>query len=185
MKRLHRYWGAKSLSDLKTIVLDSLPMTSSMVSQPNSTISGLLGVSSLLFVMILSSTILELLQLVNICRSITTPDRTIVSKMGINITGVKSFQTSSGEVRGHACHAEHDKTFSKITFFQSQKNSFLCENAVSCRPASSEIQLLIEYNPPLVNKVGLMMSPVLLSSAHPMRFNTEKEKNRASVVILA
>ena len=23
----------------------------------------------------------------------------------------------SGEVRGHACHAEHDKTFSKITFF--------------------------------------------------------------------
>ena len=45
VKRLHRYCGAKSLSDMKTIVLDSLSMSSSMVIQPNSTISGLLGVS--------------------------------------------------------------------------------------------------------------------------------------------
>ena len=30
----------------------------------------------------------------------------------------------SGEVRGHACHAEHDKTFSKITFFSITKKWF-------------------------------------------------------------
>ena len=41
MKRLHRYSGAKSFSDLKTIVLDSLLMSSSMVCQPNFAISGL------------------------------------------------------------------------------------------------------------------------------------------------
>ena len=52
VKRLHRYCGAKSLSDLKTIVLDPIPMSSSMVLQSNSTISGLLGASKLLFVMI-------------------------------------------------------------------------------------------------------------------------------------
>ena len=39
VKRLHRYCGAKSLSDLKTIVLDSLLMSSSMVCQPNFAIS--------------------------------------------------------------------------------------------------------------------------------------------------
>ena len=33
VNRLHRYCGARSLSDLKTIVLDSLPMSSSMVFQ--------------------------------------------------------------------------------------------------------------------------------------------------------
>ena len=33
VKRLHRYCGTKSLSHLKTIVLDSLPMSSSMVFQ--------------------------------------------------------------------------------------------------------------------------------------------------------
>ena len=55
VKRLHRYCGAKSLSALKTIVLDSLPMSSSMVCQPNSAMSGLLGVSKLLFVMILAA----------------------------------------------------------------------------------------------------------------------------------
>ena len=43
LKKLHSHCGAKSLSDLKTIVLDSLPMSSSMVCQPNSAISGLLG----------------------------------------------------------------------------------------------------------------------------------------------
>ena len=42
-------------SDLKTIVLVSLSMSSSMVFQPNSVISGLLGVSKLLFVMILAA----------------------------------------------------------------------------------------------------------------------------------
>ena len=52
---LHRYCGAKSLSDLKTIVLDSLPISSSMVCQPNSAIGGLLGESKLLFVMILAA----------------------------------------------------------------------------------------------------------------------------------
>ena len=46
VKRLHRYCGAKSLSDLKTIILDSLSMSSSMVCQPNSAISGMLGVHS-------------------------------------------------------------------------------------------------------------------------------------------
>ena len=38
MKRLHRYCGANSLSDLKAIVLNSLPMSSSMVCPPNSAI---------------------------------------------------------------------------------------------------------------------------------------------------
>ena len=55
VKRLHRYCGAKSLSDLKTIVLDSLLMSSSMVCQPNFAISGLLEASKLLFVMILAA----------------------------------------------------------------------------------------------------------------------------------
>ena len=55
VKRLHRYCGAKSLSDLKTIVLDSLLMSSSTVCQPNFAISGLLEVSKLLFVMILAA----------------------------------------------------------------------------------------------------------------------------------
>ena len=59
VKRLHRYCGAKSLSDLKTIILDSLSMSSSMVCQPNSAISGLLGVSKLLFVMILAARFLS------------------------------------------------------------------------------------------------------------------------------
>ena len=55
VNRLHRYCGARSLSDLKTIVLDSVPMSSSMVFQPNSTISGLLAVSKPLFVMVLAA----------------------------------------------------------------------------------------------------------------------------------
>ena len=55
VKRLHRYCGAKSLSDLKTIILNSLSMSSSMVFQPNSTICGLLWVSELLLVMILAA----------------------------------------------------------------------------------------------------------------------------------
>ena len=33
-------------------------------------------------------------------------------------------KVDSGEVRGHACHAEHDKTFSKITFFSITKKWF-------------------------------------------------------------
>ena len=55
VKRLHRYCGAKSLSDFKNIVLDSLSMSSSMVFHPNSTVSGLLWVSELLLVMILAA----------------------------------------------------------------------------------------------------------------------------------
>ena len=46
VKRLHRYCGAKSLSDLKTIVLDSLSMSSSMAIQLNSTIVVCLGYQS-------------------------------------------------------------------------------------------------------------------------------------------
>ena len=34
--------------------------------------------------------------------------------------------SDSGEVRGHACHAEHDKKFSKITFFSITRNCFFC-----------------------------------------------------------
>ena len=44
MKRSHKYWGASSCRDLKTIVLDSLAMSCSMVLQPSWSISGLLGV---------------------------------------------------------------------------------------------------------------------------------------------
>ena len=40
---------------IETIVLDPLLMSSSTVFQPNSVISGLLGVSKLLFVMILAA----------------------------------------------------------------------------------------------------------------------------------
>ena len=50
VKRPHKYCGASSLSDLNTIVLDSLLICCSMVSKPSSLISGLLGVSKLLFV---------------------------------------------------------------------------------------------------------------------------------------
>ena len=46
VKRLHKYGGTKSLSDLKTIVLASLLMSSSMDFEPNSAISGLLGYQS-------------------------------------------------------------------------------------------------------------------------------------------
>ena len=91
MKRLHRYCGAKSLSDLKIIILDSLSMSSSMVCQPNSAISGLLGGIKAAICDDSSSTILELLQLVGVCRSSTTPDRTTVSKVGLDNTSVKSF----------------------------------------------------------------------------------------------
>ena len=77
------------MSDLKTIVLDSLPMSSSMVLQPNSTISGLLGGIKAAICNDSSSTILELLQLVDFCRTSTAPDRTTVSKVGLNNTCVK------------------------------------------------------------------------------------------------
>ena len=50
MKRSHKYWGASSCRDLKTISLDSLAMSCSMVFQPSWSISGLLGVSKLLLV---------------------------------------------------------------------------------------------------------------------------------------
>ena len=93
VNRLHRYCGARSLSDLKTIVLDLL-MSSSMVFQPNSTISGLLGGVKTAICNDSSSTILELLQLADVCISSTTPDRTTVSKVGLKNTSVKSFQTS-------------------------------------------------------------------------------------------
>ena len=43
LKRLLRYCGANSLSDLKTTVFDSLLMSCSMVLQPNLSMSGLLG----------------------------------------------------------------------------------------------------------------------------------------------
>ena len=52
VKRLHRYCRAKSLSDWKTIVLDSLPISPSMVCQSNSAVSDLLGISKLLFLII-------------------------------------------------------------------------------------------------------------------------------------
>ena len=51
VKRSHKYWGASSCRDLKTIVLDSLATSCSMVSW---SISGLLGVSKLLLVIILA-----------------------------------------------------------------------------------------------------------------------------------
>ena len=38
-----------------------------------------------------SSTILELLQMVGVCRSSTTPDRKTVSKVGLDNSNVKSF----------------------------------------------------------------------------------------------
>ena len=47
---LVKYCGASSLSDWNTIVLDSLLISCSMVFQPSSSISSLLGVSKLLFV---------------------------------------------------------------------------------------------------------------------------------------
>ena len=34
------------------------------------------------------------------------------------------YNVVSGKVRSHACHAEHDKTFSKLTFFSITKKSF-------------------------------------------------------------
>ena len=55
LKRLSRYRGAKSLSDLNTIVLASLSMSCWMVFHPNLSISGLLGASKLLFVRILAA----------------------------------------------------------------------------------------------------------------------------------
>ena len=52
LKRLSMYCGACSLSDLKTIVFDSMSISCAMVFQPSCFMSGLLGVSKLLFVMI-------------------------------------------------------------------------------------------------------------------------------------
>ena len=91
VKRLHRYCGAKSLSDLKTIILDSLSMSSSMVCRPNPGISGQLGGIKAAICDDSSSTVLEHLQLVDVCRSSTTPDRTTVSKVRLDDASVKSF----------------------------------------------------------------------------------------------
>ena len=55
VKGSHKYWGASSCRDLKTIVLDSLATSCSMVFQPSWSISGLLGVSKLLLVIILAA----------------------------------------------------------------------------------------------------------------------------------
>ena len=43
VKRSHKFWEASSCRDLKTIILDSLAMSCSMVFQPSWSISGLLG----------------------------------------------------------------------------------------------------------------------------------------------
>ena len=50
VKRSHRYCGARSFRDLKTIVLDSSVISSSKVFHPSPSIRGLLGASKLLFV---------------------------------------------------------------------------------------------------------------------------------------
>ena len=55
VKRPHKYCGARSLSDLNTIVLDSSLISCSMVFKLGYSISGLLGVSKLLFVVILAA----------------------------------------------------------------------------------------------------------------------------------
>ena len=55
VNRPHKYCGASSLSDLSTIGLDSFLISCSMLFQPSSSISGLLGVSKLLFVTILAA----------------------------------------------------------------------------------------------------------------------------------
>ena len=55
MKRSHRYCGAISFKDLKTIILDSLDTSSSMVFHPRLSIRGLPGASKLLFVIILAA----------------------------------------------------------------------------------------------------------------------------------
>ena len=55
VKMPHKYCRASSLSDLNTIALESLLISCSMVFQPSSSISGLLGVSKLLFVTVLAA----------------------------------------------------------------------------------------------------------------------------------
>ena len=55
VKRSHKCWGASSCRDLKTIVLDSLATSCSMVFQPSLSMSGLLGVSKLLLVITLAA----------------------------------------------------------------------------------------------------------------------------------
>ena len=69
----------------------------SMVFQPSSTISGLLWGIKAAIRNDPSSTILELLQLVYVCKSSTTPGRTIISKVGLNNTGVKSSRFTTFE----------------------------------------------------------------------------------------
>ena len=44
MKRSQRYGGTGSCKDLKTIILDSLPISYSMVFNPNISVNSLLGV---------------------------------------------------------------------------------------------------------------------------------------------
>ena len=68
-------------------------MSSSTVFQPNSVISGLLGGIKPAICYDPSSTILKFLQLVDVCRPGTTPDRTTIAKVGLDNTYVKSFQT--------------------------------------------------------------------------------------------
>ena len=55
MKRAHRYCGAISFKDLKTIIVDSLDTSSSMVFHPRLSIRGLPRASKLLFVIILAA----------------------------------------------------------------------------------------------------------------------------------
>ena len=55
VKRSQMYGGARSCKDLKTIILDSSAISSSIVLNPNISISSLLGMSKLLLVKILAA----------------------------------------------------------------------------------------------------------------------------------
>ena len=95
VERFHGYRGAKS-SDLKTIVLDSLP-NASFDGLP--TLGGVICleyqrcyISVVYF--LFSGTTLKLLILVDVSRNSIAPYRTIVSEMRLNNTCVKRFKLS-------------------------------------------------------------------------------------------
>ena len=82
VKRLQSYCcGANALRDLKTIILDSSLMSSSMVFQPIPSIRGLLGVSKLLLVMILAARFCSFCKWLVSVEPAQPQNRTTVSKV--------------------------------------------------------------------------------------------------------
>ena len=92
MKRLHMYYGARLLRDLKIIGLDSIEIRSSTVFQLSFVISGWPGDTKAAITYNTGSMVLQILQLENFSCTTAVPDRTTVANMWLHNTCVHSSQ---------------------------------------------------------------------------------------------